>query len=105
VKRVATYNPQEHEYIDEAGNIYDFYAGTSEFPDEAMTLIRFKEGSLTLQEAYSIILNLARVPKNKFTQSEFFGDACVILGAGTLEGLQQLQNLNNQEIKIDQTNE
>lgn len=99
--RIKTYNAEEHEFIDSAGNIYDFYCGTSEFPDEAMVLIRFKEGSLTLQEAYSCILNLARTPKSKFMQSEFAGDMCVILGADTLEGLQKLQNLNNQENKID----
>lgn len=101
MNRIATYAPQEHEYIDKAGNIYEFYCGTPEFPDEAMVLIRFKEGSLTLQEAYSCILNLARVPRSKYTVSEWAGDMCVVMGADTLEGLQKLQNVNNQEIKID----
>lgn len=101
MSRIATYDPSTHEYIDKEGNFYDFYCGTSEFPDEALVLIRFKGGSLTLQEAYTCILNLARVPKSRFTQSEFVGDMCVVMGADTLEGLQKLQNLNNQEIKID----
>ena len=105
MNRVATYNPKTRTFTDKDGTEHPFYCGTSEFPDEAMVLIRFKEGSLTLQEAYTCILNLARVPKSKFTQSEFVGDMCVVMGAATLEGLQKLQNLNNQEIKIDQTNE
>ncbi len=42
--RIATYDPKKREFIDSAGNIYDFYCGASEFPDEAMVLIRFKEG-------------------------------------------------------------
>lgn len=95
------YDPAKHIFTEGDGTVHPFFHSISDytFPDEAMTLIRFKEGSLTLQEAYSVILNLARVPKNKFTQSEFVGDMCVILGADTLEGLQKLQNLNNQENK------
>lgn len=93
------YDPTTHVFTDKDGNEYPFYAGTSEFPDEAMVLIRFKEGSLTLQEAYSCLLNLARVPKSKYTVSEWAGDLCVVMGADTLEGLQKLQNLNSQENK------
>jgi hypothetical protein len=91
------YEPDKHLFTEQDGTEHKFFNGESEFPDEAMTLIRFKQGTLTLQEAYSILLNLARVPKNKFTVSEFAGDVCMIMGANSLEDLQKLQKANQQE--------
>jgi len=91
------YDTAKHLFTEQDGTEHKFFNGESEFPDEAMTLIRFKQGTLTLQEAYSILLNLARVPKNKFSVSEFAGDMCVIIGANSLEDLQKLQKANQQE--------
>jgi hypothetical protein len=100
---VAVYDPLRHIYTEGDGTVHKFFHSITDntFPDEAMTLIRFKQGSLTLQEAYTCLLNLARVPKSKFSYSEFSGDLCIVFGADTFEGLQKLQNVNNQEIKID----
>ena len=94
---IKTYDPINHTFTEQDGTVHSFFNGESEFPDEAMTLIRFKQGSLTLQEAYSILLNLARIPKNKFTISEFAGDMCLVIGANTLEDLSKLQKINKQE--------
>ena len=94
---IQLYDPAKHLFIEKDGTEHNFYNGEAEFPDEAMTLIRFKQGTLTLQEAYSILLNLARIPKSKFTVSEFAGDVCMIMGANSLEDLQRLQKANQQE--------
>lgn len=88
------YDPAKHIFTEGDGTVHPFFHSLTDytFPEEASVLVRFKDGSLTLQEAYSIILNLARVPKNKFTRSEFAGDLCVTFGADTLEDLIKLQD-------------
>lgn len=91
---LSCYDPTKHTFTDYDGIVYPFFHSLTDhiFPEEAHTLVRFKDGSLTLQEAYSILLNLARTPKSKFSHTEFVGDMCITLGADTLEDLTRLQD-------------
>jgi len=91
---IRTYNAKDRTYIDNDGTVHSFFNGESEFAEEAMTLIRFKEGSLNLQEAYSILLRLARVPKTKFSKTESIGDTFVTIGADTLHNFKMLESHN-----------
>jgi len=91
---LGLYNAKDHTFIDKDGTVHSFFNGESEFAEEAMTLIKFKEGSLNLQEAYSILLRLARVPKTKFSKTESIGDAFVTIGADTLHNFKIIESHN-----------
>jgi hypothetical protein len=57
---MQVYNPSTRLFTEQDGTEHRFFNGEAEFPEEAMTLIKFKQGELSLQEAYIVLLRLAR---------------------------------------------
>lgn len=81
------YNPNEHKFIEEDGTEHSLYTSDteSECPDEVFILIKFKQGRLTLQEAYTCLLSLKqKVFNQRFVHYENVGDISVAICSDNL---------------------
>jgi hypothetical protein len=54
------YNSSTRLFTEQDGTEHHFFNGEAEFPEEAMTLIKFKQGEISLQEAYTVLLRLGK---------------------------------------------
>lgn len=71
------YNSSTRLFTEQDGTEHHFFNGEAEFPEEAMTLIKFKQGELSLQEAYTVLLRLGKGYADK--------DACIAREEAELE--------------------
>ena len=62
------YNSATRIFTEQDGTEHRFFNGEAEFPEEAMTLIKFKQGELSLQEAYIVLLRLGKGYAGKDTK-------------------------------------
>lgn len=62
------YNSSPRIFTEQDGTEHYFFNGEAEFPEEAMTLIKFKQGELSLQDAYVVLLRLGKGYAGKDTR-------------------------------------
>lgn len=91
---IRVYDATTKSITDTEGVTHDFYNGSAEFPEEGWILLRFKEGTLTLQEAYTHLLRVRLQDRNtKYFMTEVVGDVTASVGADTYEELYDLIQL------------
>ena len=56
MSRVGLYEPQKGLFTSCKGNVYPFISYASDVPDIIVEAVRFKEGTISLQEFYTLLL-------------------------------------------------
>jgi hypothetical protein len=88
------YKPRKRNFTETDGTVHPLYVGyTGDCPVEVLTLIRFKNGNITLQEAYTeLMLCKLDLFKSNYLQIEKVGDLYSCIGADTLEEFNKMQD-------------